>query len=148
LKEFALRKKVLVIEDEKIDALRIGRAINAQFPEVSLELITTGEQALDWLHRFRGDSVSLVLMDLSVPRMHGLELLVEFKRSDLVKDVPIVVLSGNEDPEAIRLAYGAGASAYVVKPATAAQMSAALTSTLEFWLNVNRVSVATRVAET
>ena len=92
--------------------------------------------------------MSLVLMDLSVPRMHGLELLVEFKRSDLVKDVPIVVLSGNEDPEAIRLAYGAGASAYVVKPATAAQMSAALTSTLEFWLNVNRVSVATRVAET
>ena len=143
-----MRKKVLVIEDEKIDAVRIGRAINEQFPGVSLEVITTGEQALDWLHRFRADGLSLVLMDLGVPRMHGLELLVEFKRNELVKDVPIVVLSGNEDPEAIRLAYGAGASAYVIKPPTAAEMSAAVTSTLEFWLNVNRVAVASRLAET
>ena len=144
-----MSRKVLVIEDEKIDAVRIGRVINEQFPGVSLEVLTTGEQALDWLHRFRDDdgALCLVLMDLSIPRMHGLELLVEFQRNEFAKDIPIVVLSGSEDPEAVRLAYSAGASAYVVKHASTAEMSAALSSTLEFWLNVNRVCVATRVAD-
>lgn len=143
-----MRNKVLVIEDEKIDALRIGRAISQQFPGVSLEVLTTGEQALDWLHRFRGEDevVQLVLMDLTIPRVHGLELLAEFKRNELLKDVPIVVLSGNEDPEAIRIAYNAGAFGYVVKPATADEMAVALAGVLNFWLNVNRVSVPTRAA--
>ncbi len=145
-----MHKKVLVIEDEKIDALHIGRAISAQFQGVSLEILTTGEQALDWLQRYRGGdgALSLVLMDLSIPRMHGLELLPEFKRNEFTKDIPIVILSGSEDPEAIRLTYGAGASAYVVKPATAEEMSAALASTLDFWLNVNRVSVPVKTSNT
>lgn len=143
-----LRKKVLLIEDEKIDALRIGRVISGEFPGVSLEILTTGEQALDWLQRYRGGdgNLTLVLMDLSIPRMHGLELLPEFKRNEFTKDIPIVILSGSEDPEAIRLTYSAGASAYVVKSATAGEMSAALASTLDFWLNVNRVSVPIRTA--
>ena len=144
-----MRKKVLVIEDEKIDAVRIGRVISEQFPGVSLEVLTNGEQALDWLHRFRGDTgtICLVLMDLSIPRMHGLELLVEFERNEFAKHIPIVVLSGSEDPEAVRLAYSSGASAYVVKPATTAEMSAALSTTLEFWLNVNCVSIPVRVPD-
>jgi DNA-binding NarL/FixJ family response regulator len=144
-----LRKKVLIIEDEKIDVLNIGRVINQEFSGVSVEVLTTGEQALDWLHRFQtADSiVSLVIMDLNIPRMHGLTLLTEFKRHEILKDVPIVVLSGNEDPEAIRLAYGAGASAYVMKRATAPETTAALSTTLKFWLNVNQVSIPIRVAE-
>lgn len=144
-----MRKKVLIIEDEKIDVLNIGRVINHEFPGVSVEVLTTGEQALDWLHRFQtADSiVSLVLMDLNVPRMHGLTLLTEFKRHEIFREVPIVVLSGNEDPEAIRLAYGAGASAYVLKRATAPEMTAAISTTLNFWLNVNEVRIPSRVAE-
>ena len=144
-----MRKKVLVIEDEKIDALRIGRVISQQFPGVSLEILTTGEQALDWLQRFRTDDavLQLVLMDLTIPRVHGLELLSEFKRNELVKDVPIVVLSGNEDPEAISIAYSSGAFGYVVKPATAAEMATTLASVLDFWLNVNRVTIPARLAQ-
>jgi CheY-like chemotaxis protein len=86
-------------------------------------------------------------MDLSIPRMHGLELLVEFGRNDFAKHIPIVVLSGSEDPEAVRLAHSAGASAYVVKPPTASEMSAALSKTLEFWLGVNCVSIPVRVPD-
>jgi hypothetical protein len=146
---FKLRKKVLIIEDEKIDVLSIGRVINQEFPGVFVEVLTNGEQALDWLHRFQAGEnvVSLVLMDLNVPRMHGLTLLTEFKRHEFLREIPIVVLSGNEDPEAIRLAYGAGASGYVLKRATASEMTAALSTTLNFWLNVNQVSVPIRVTE-
>ena len=149
IEELGLRKKVLIIEDEKIDVLSIGRVISRDFPGVSAEVLTNGEQALDWLHRYQpGEStISLVLMDLNIPRMHGLTLLTEFKHHEILKDVPIVVLSGNEDPEAIRLAYGAGAVAYVLKRTTVPETSAALSTTLDFWLNVNQVSVPTRVTE-
>ena len=142
-----MHKKVLLIEDERIDAMRIGRIISQNFSDVSVEILTTGEQALDWLHRFRGEDgfLTLIVMDLSIPRMHGLELLSEFKRNEIVKEVPIVIISGSDDPEAMRLAYRAGASGYVVKPTAAAEITAALSKTLEFWLNVNRVSAPTQV---
>src|SRR6185437_17057116 len=70
-----LRKKVLVVEDEKIDAVRVAKVIREEFPDVGIEVVTNGEQALDWVHRFRplgGESVVLVLMDLTIPRMSGL----------------------------------------------------------------------------
>jgi len=140
-----LYKKILLIEDEKIDALRIGRAIGQTFPHASVEVLTTGEQALDWLLRFRGEDglLSLILMDLTIPRMNGLDLLAEFKHNEFVKNVPIVILSSNEDPEAVRIAYRAGASAYVVKPAATAEALAKLSSTLDFWLNVNLTPLPT-----
>ena len=144
-----MHKKVLLIEDERIDALRISRAVSENFSDVSVEVLTTGEQALDWLHRFRGEDgfLSLIVMDLGIPRMHGLELLSEFKRNELVRDVPIVIFSGTDDAEAIRLAYRAGASAYVIKPVAAAEMKAALSNTLVFWLKVNQVSAPSPVRE-
>jgi CheY-like chemotaxis protein len=137
-----VRKKMLVVEDEKIDAASIGRVLKQQFPRVSLEIVINGEQALDWIHRFRADAdetISLILMDLTIPRMSGLDLISEFKGHARLRNVPIVILSGNDSPQAIESAYTSGACGYVVKPGLAAEMLDVLGKTLNYWLEANRL---------
>ena len=137
-----MRKKLLVIEDEKIDALSIGRVLKKEFPNVALEIVTNGEQALDWIQRYRPDPqeiVFLVLMDLTMPRMSGLDLISEFKRHAHLRSAPIVILSGTDNPAAINSAYDSGACGYLVKPNTSAEMSDLLSKTLNYWLSANRL---------
>jgi len=140
-----VRKKMLVIEDEKIDAISIGQVLKQQFPGIELEVVTNGEQALDWIQRFRpaaDEMLSLVLMDLTIPRMSGLDLISEFKGHQHLRGVPIVILSGSESPQAINAAYKSGACGYVVKPNTAAEMRGVLRKTLDYWLDANRLPSA------
>ena len=140
-----MRKKMLVIEDEKIDAISIGQVLKQQFPGIELEVVTNGEQALDWIQRFRPDAneiLSLVLMDLTIPRMSGLDLISEFKAHQNLAGVPIVILSGSESPQAINAAYQSGACGYVVKPNTSAEMRGVLRKTLDYWLDANRLPSA------
>jgi CheY-like chemotaxis protein len=133
---------MLVVEDEKIDAVSIGRVLKQQFPHVALEIVTNGEQALDWVQRFRPDqdgNIFLVLMDLTIPRMSGLDLISEFKGNSHLRNVPVVILSGNNSPQAIQSAYASGASGYVVKPGTTAEMVNVLGKTLSYWVDVNHL---------
>jgi CheY-like chemotaxis protein len=137
-----VRKKMLVVEDEKIDALSIGRVLKNQFPQVALEVVTNGEQALDWIQRYRPDpdeTVFLVLMDLTIPRMSGLDLVAEFKKHVHLCKAPIVILSGTDNPKAIKSAYDSGACGYLIKPGTSPEMRDLLTKTLNYWLDANQL---------
>ncbi|PYY09613.1 MAG: hypothetical protein DMG61_22810 [Acidobacteria bacterium] len=141
----SVRKKLLVVEDEKIDAVSIGRVLKKQFPDVTLEIVTNGEQALDWIQRFRPDpseSLFLVLMDLTMPRMSGLDLISEFRKHAHLRSTPIVILSGSDSPAAMNSAYDSGACGYLVKPGTSAEMSDLLSKTLNYWLDANRLPPA------
>jgi len=138
--EANLRKKVLVVEDEKIDAVRVAKVIREEFPDVGIEVVTNGEQALDWVHRFRplgGESVVLVLMDLTIPRMSGLDLISEFKANPFLKAAPIVILSGSDNPEAIKSAYASGACGYLIKQGATPDMQVLLKRTFDYWLHAN-----------
>ena len=133
------KSKVLLIEDEKIDALGVGRVLKELYPSVLLEVINTSEQAIEWILRFRQDRdrVALILMDMTLPRMHGLELLPEIKRNKDLASTPVVILSGNDSPEAIRNAYQSGACAYILKHSEFKEMRQLLTRIFDFWLNAN-----------
>lgn len=133
------RLKVVLIEDEKIDVMGVGKVLKEFHPHVLLEVVGTGEQALEWIHRFRqdGERVALILMDMTLPRMHGLDLLSPIKKNPDLTATPVVVLSGNDSSEAIRLAYQSGACAYVVKKSEFAEMKNVLRRVFDFWLRAN-----------
>jgi CheY-like chemotaxis protein len=135
-----VRKKVLVIEDEKIDALRVAKVIREEFPNVGIEVVANGEQALDWIQRFRplsGESIVLVLMDLTMPRMSGLDLISEFKANPFLKSAPVVILSGSDNPEAVKSAYASGACGYLLKQGESAGMHLLLKQAFDYWLHAN-----------
>lgn len=133
------KRKVLLIEDEKIDALGVGRVLKELYPAVLLEVLNTGEQALDWISRFRqdGEKIALILMDMTLPRMNGLELLSEIKRNKDLASAPVVVLSGSDNPKAVQNAYQSGACAYILKRPQFEEMKQVLANIFNFWLDAN-----------
>jgi CheY-like chemotaxis protein len=140
------KRKVLLIEDEKIDATGVGRVLKEFYPEVLLEVLTTGEHAIEWIHRFRqnGEEIALILMDMTLPRMDGLRLIPELRNHRDLRHTPIVVLSGNQSPTAIQHAYDSGACAYVVKRSAFADTKTALACMFHFWLGQNLLAQASQ----
>ena len=134
------QRKVLLVEDEKIDAIGVGRVLKEFYPSVRLEIVSTGEQAVEWVHRYRhdGERIALILMDMSLPRLSGLELIAEIKGNKDLSDAPVVVLSGNDRTDAIQHAYRSGACAYLVKRTDFREMNKILQRTFDFWLGTNR----------
>jgi two-component system response regulator len=131
--------KVLLIEDERVNALGVGRVLKELFPAIGFEVVSTGEQAIEWIHRFRHNEtrVFLILMDMTLQRMEGLKLLPEIKSNPHLTHTPVVIFSGNESPKAIEHAYQSGACAYIFKKTDATQMKRTLANIFNFWLDTN-----------
>jgi len=76
-------------------------------------------------------------MDMTLPRMHGLELLPEIRKNPDLAHSPVIVLSGSDNPDAVRNAYHSGACAYIMKRPEFADMKDVLTRIFDFWLGAN-----------
>lgn len=93
-----------------------------------------GDHAISLL----GEDFDLVLLDLNLPKTHGLEVLKEIRASERHEHTPVVVFSSSFAESDIRAALGAGASAYVVKPNDAAGLQAFVASLHGFWRHHRR----------
>jgi signal transduction histidine kinase len=103
--------RVLVADDDPI--LREFASVHLATPAVEVETAEDGVAALDRL--LHGD-IDIALIDLDMPRMDGFELIGHIRATPALQHLPIVVVTGREDMEAIDKAYGCGANAFVVKP--------------------------------
>jgi CheY-like chemotaxis protein len=111
---------VLLVEDDADHVFLVRRAL-ADVPgiEVTIEVADNGEQATERLARSRfgpGRRPQLVLLDLKMPRMDGLEVLRRIRSDAAAADLPVVVLTSSERPEDREAAVAAGATWFVCKP--------------------------------
>ncbi|MCD2341728.1 response regulator [Ideonella azotifigens] len=83
-----------------------------------LAVARDGEEALDWLPRWEaGEPLPVViLLDLKLPRVSGLEVLRQFKAHPLCSRIPVVVLTTSREDADVATAYGLGVNSYIVKP--------------------------------
>lgn len=102
---------VLVADDDPI--LREFAAVHLASPSVDVDVAEDGLVALE---RLRKGGIDIALVDLDMPRMNGLELIEAIRGDSKLMHLPIVVITGREDMEAIDRAYSLGASSFVVKP--------------------------------
>ena len=142
------RKRVLVVDDDPINTELIMAALAGQ--DVPHDTVVThdGAEALDFLccrgkfHKLEGQPPVLVLLDLKMPLVDGLEFLRERNASDSLKMIPVVVFTSS-DEESDRLeSYRLGANAYVVKPIRYEEFLKAIRSISAFWAGINRVPPA------
>ena len=111
---------VLLVEDDPGDVLMTKEAFEYYKLRNVLHVVTDGEQALHFLRRTGGYADAprpgLILLDLNLPRLDGLEVLAELKADPVLKVIPVVILTTSQAQQDILRSYALHANAYVSKP--------------------------------
>lgn len=136
--------EILLVEDNPRDAELTIRALKKHNLASKLFHVEDGVQALDYLfargkfaERDITDRPKVILLDLKLPRINGLEVLRALKADERTMAIPIVVVTSSaEDPD-VRTAYQLGANSYVIKPVQFDAFIDAMTKLGIYWLMVN-----------
>jgi CheY-like chemotaxis protein len=111
---------VLLVEDDPGDVLMTKEAFEHYKLRNVLHVVTDGEQALQFLRRTGGYADAprpgLILLDLNLPRLDGLEVLAELKADPVFKVIPVVILTTSQAQQDVLRSYALHANAYVSKP--------------------------------
>lgn len=112
------QRAILLVEDNPVDIDLTLRAFRKRRLVNPVEVARDGEEALAWLARWEAGAPLplVVLLDLKLPRVDGLEVLRRLRASDVSRHLPVVVLTSSNVESDIRSAYDCGASSYVIKP--------------------------------
>ncbi len=137
--------QILLVEDDPGDVALILDALTQGGVDSGVRVVRDGAEALDFLFR-RGaragrppdESPRLVLLDLKLPKVSGLEVLRQVKSDPGSRSIPVVVLTSSRIPQDIANAYGLGANSYVVKPTDSEEFEAAVQQVASYWLEVNQ----------
>lgn len=135
--------RILLVEDDDDDAELALRALARSETEPFVVRARDGEEALDVLlgrGPFAGREVprpALVLLDLKLPKVDGIEVLRRFRAGGRGRDVPVVVLTSSMLPADVRACYEAGANGFVVKQVEFAEHARTLRQISDYWLRIN-----------
>ena len=125
---------ILLVEDDKVDVMNVERAFQKSHIVNPLYLAVDGEDALE---RLRGGEVPLsrllVLLDLNLPRMNGIEFLRELRRDEALRHLPVVVLTTSDDERDRTEAYNLNVAGYIVKPVTFLNFMEAMATLNKYW---------------
>jgi len=115
--------EILLVEDNKNDAEMAIRALRKNNVVKHIIHLPDGEDALDFLFgtgQFEGRNVNnkpkLILLDLKMPRVNGLEVLEKIKLDERTKYIPVVMLTSSKEHPDVERSYKLGANSYIVKP--------------------------------
>jgi CheY-like chemotaxis protein len=133
--------RVLLAEDDVDHAFFTVRAFrDAHGAEVEMHTVADGQEALDYLHR-RGrytgaERPNLIVLDLKMPKVNGLEVLEHIKADAVLRTIPTVVLTSSDRPEDVKDSYSGGANSYVTKPASLTGLREGVQEMARYWIDV------------
>jgi two-component system, response regulator len=135
----APERPILVVEDNEDDIALTFRALRHNNILHGIELARDGAEALELLLDEDDDHPLplVVLLDLNLPRMSGLDVLREIRAHERTRLLPVVVLSSSRDQTDIVESYALGANSYVRKPVDFAAFTAAVRELGAYWLRLN-----------
>ena len=137
-------RSILLVEDSMADAemsLDALREANLANPVVHLQ---DGVECMDWLH-CRGawatrepGNPAVVLLDIKMPRMDGLEVLTRMRADERLRRIPVVILSSSREESDLARSWDIGVNAYVIKPVDVDQFFTAVRTLGQFWAVLNQ----------
>jgi len=108
-------KPILLVEDDRVDVMTLKRALDDQKVISPLVQVTNGEEAIEYLRNGGNQEPCLILLDLNMPKMNGVEFLKIVKADKTLKKIPIVVLTTSTEEGDIAGSFEQGAAGYMVK---------------------------------
>jgi CheY-like chemotaxis protein len=136
--------EILLVEDNALDAELTMRALKNGGLANRLLWVKDGQEALDFLFRQgeyadREDTVPrLVLLDLKMPKVDGIEVLKAVKAAERTKRIPVVVMTSSQEERDVAQSYDLGVNSYVVKPVDFNSLAELARQAGYYWLAINR----------
>lgn len=133
---------ILLVEDNPMDVDLTLRAFKRRRLTNTIHIARDGEEALAWLPRWEaGDPVpAVILLDLKLPRVDGLEVLRRLKAHPDFRRIPVVVLTTSGESQDVREAYSIGVNSYIVKPVDFDKFVEVAAQIEVYWTMVNEPS--------
>jgi two-component system, response regulator len=130
---------IILVEDNLDDAQLTIRALKKRNLANNLLHLWDGEEAIQYLTLNQHNNLpKLILLDLKMPKIDGIEVIQYLKRDATLKTIPIVVLTSSKENNDIKRAYELGANAYIVKPVDFEKFTQAVSEIGVFWLILNQ----------
>jgi CheY-like chemotaxis protein len=134
---------ILLVEDNLQDIEITRRALAKGRVGNELMVVRNGEEALDYLHRrgkFQDPNASprpgMILLDLNLPKVGGLEVLQQIKKDESLKAIPVIVLTVSQREEDIVRSYDLGVNTYIQKPVEFDNFMRVINTVHEYWVLV------------
>ena len=132
------RRIVLLVEDDHVDAITLKRALEDAGAAFSIVHVTSGESALAYLRSDVNQRPHLILLDLNMPKMGGLDFLRAVKADPALSGIPAVVLTASVSRDDVSDSFGASVAGYVTKPVDYLALAAKVRALEEYW-RINRL---------
>lgn len=135
---------IMLVEDNPNDIELAVYAFRKNAIESRTLIVRDGVEALDYLY-FRGryverrpqDTPKIILLDLKLPKMNGLEVLKQIKTDDAMKKIPVIALTTSKEIADVNTCYALGANSYIVKPVAFSEFAEAIRLIVAYWLQLN-----------
>lgn len=108
--------RILLVEDNPLDVALTRRAFSKQGSENPIRHAHDGQEAVDLLLSGSEPLPTLILLDLNLPKMDGIEVLKEIRGNAALRHIPVIMLTTSARAEDVFRSYDAGANSYIVKP--------------------------------
>jgi CheY-like chemotaxis protein len=138
-------KKILLVEDNLEDIELTIEALSEQNLANRVISVNDGVQAMGYL-QCKGnykdrepENPALILLDIKMPRMDGIEVLTEIKKDPKLKTIPVVMLTSSREEPDLKKSYELGVNAYVVKPVNIRDFFEAVKQLGVFWVIINEL---------
>jgi two-component system, response regulator len=129
---------VLIIEDNDSDAALMQQILAKRVSPGSIHRVSNGYEAFDLLQHWDGDTPRLVLLDLDLPGLSGLEVLKRLRVSPETRHIPVVVIGSSADGDDVALSYDLGANSFISKAVETKQFEFAIEHIAPYWLELNQ----------
>jgi CheY-like chemotaxis protein len=138
-------RQILLVDDNPQDAQLTHVALSDRARGYTIETVSGGAEALDYLYRrgkfevYTHELPVLVLLDLKMPGLDGFEVLRVVKQDENLRQIPIIVFTSSQYSVDVEACYRLGANAFVMKPIDFQELSKTMEAVCSFWLRTNLV---------
>jgi len=140
-----VQNKILLVEDNEDDVELVELALNSGLIANQLDIVRDGAEALDYLrckgkfeNRNSKEMPALILLDLNLPKVSGLEVLKEIRKSEQTKIIPVTIFTSSDQERDIVESYKLGANSYIQKPVDFQKFKEAIQQLGFYWLIFNK----------
>ncbi len=126
-------KPILLVEDDRVDAMTVKRAFRDLNVSNPLQIVKNGEEALQYLQSPGAPKPCIILLDLNMPKMNGLEFLKVVKNDENLRRIPVIVLTTSKTEQDRIGTYNLGVAGYMIKPVDYLQFVETVRTIRMYW---------------